>query len=159
MATGVLAHITSQAASSRMLAALTVMYWAKESAAGQLFRHADISKALVEALKRPKADRGAEGRLQRYPELTALYSQAHNATVRLLKLVCSLAPMVSGVQFLMAALHCAALSSWGSVCSGKGSGCSLAGLVFCQQCWLARVVLCQQCLEAAVLHLEVPAAW
>jgi len=87
VAVGVLAHITSQTASSRMLAALTAMAWVKEASSGGPQKHAEISKQLVEALKRPKADRGPEGKLQCYPELAALYSQAHNATVRLLMLV------------------------------------------------------------------------
>jgi hypothetical protein len=75
-----------------MLAALTVMFWVKEEASNasgntvSKFNYTEISKQLVDALRRPKANRGAEGMLQRYSELTALYSQAHNATVRLLKL-------------------------------------------------------------------------
>ena len=68
-----------------MLAALTALSWIKQDKPSF---PAQLTKLLLGALLKPKADRLPDGRLQIYTEMLPQYKQAQGAMTNLLNAVC-----------------------------------------------------------------------
>ena len=91
---GIQTQLQSQDASGNMLAALTALSWIKKKGASFPTR---LTKLLLGALSKPKADRLQSGSLQIYTELLPQYKQAQGAMANMLNEVCPLVKEQKGI--------------------------------------------------------------
>lgn len=90
---GVEFHLQSHDASGCILAGLTALSWVKKNSSSFPPR---LTKVLLGALSKPKADRLQNGSLQIYSELWPQYEQAQGAVANFLKEVSSLLKYLFG---------------------------------------------------------------